>query len=82
MAPAEHPGGRSDTIRMWGYCRPASDPMLRSDKNRERPATPAPDSERLDRMRQAVHDPLFLADLKDTMGAFAPVDSEWWESDR
>lgn len=44
-------------------------------------ASLAPDSERVDRLRQAAHDPLFLADLKDAMESFAPADSEWWESD-
>ena len=43
--------------------------------------SPAPDSEKLDRMRQAVQDPLFLADLKDSMEPFAQRDSRWWESD-
>jgi len=43
---------------------------------------PAPDSERLVRMRQAIQDPLLLADLKDTLEAFAPAESEWWESGR
>ncbi len=28
---------------------------------------------------QATHDPLFLADLRETMDAFAPADAEWWE---
>ena len=45
-------------------------------------AAPAPDSERLGRLRQAAHDPLFLADLKDAMEPSAPADSEWWEPGR
>ena len=45
-------------------------------------ATPAPDAERLGRLRQAAHDPLFLADLKDAMESPAPSDSEWWEPGR
>jgi len=30
-------------------------------------------------MGQAVHDPLFMADLQETMSAFAKTDAEWWE---
>lgn len=37
------------------------------------------DAERLERMRQAAHDPRFLADLHETMSAFAEADAEWWE---
>lgn len=40
------------------------------------------DVEKLERMRQAAHDPRFLADLHETMSAFADVDAEWWESER
>jgi hypothetical protein len=35
------------------------------------------DVEKLERMRQAAHDPLFLADLHETMSAFGGVDAEW-----
>jgi hypothetical protein len=35
--------------------------------------------EKLATMQQAVHDPLFLQDLKETMVDFAHADSEWWE---
>ncbi len=31
---------------------------------------------------QAAHDPRFLADLQETMSAFAAVDAEWWEPER
>ncbi len=34
---------------------------------------------KLDRMEQAANDPLFMADLRETMSAFADVDAEWWE---
>ena len=34
---------------------------------------------KLEQMEQAVHDPLFVADLQETMAAFADVDAEWWE---
>ena len=37
------------------------------------------DAERLAKMKQAAQDPLFLADLRDTMSAFADADAEWWE---
>jgi len=30
-------------------------------------------------MEQAACDPLFMADLHETMLAFAEVDAEWWE---
>ena len=43
---------------------------------------PTPDSERMDRLRQAADDPLFLADLEDAMEPSAPADSEWWEPRR
>jgi hypothetical protein len=32
-------------------------------------------------MEQAVNDPLFMADLEETMMAFAEADADWWESD-
>jgi hypothetical protein len=37
------------------------------------------DAEKLAKMKQAAEDPLFLADLRDTMTAFADADAEWWE---
>ena len=37
------------------------------------------DAEKLAKMKQAAKDPLFLADLRDTMTAFADADAEWWE---
>jgi hypothetical protein len=36
-------------------------------------------SDKLDRMEQAARDPLFMADLRETMSAFAEADAEWWE---
>lgn len=36
-------------------------------------------SDKLDRMEQAAKDPLFMADLRETMSAFAEADAEWWE---
>ena len=37
------------------------------------------EADKLDQMEQAAHDPLFMADLRETMSAFAEVDTEWWE---
>ncbi len=42
----------------------------------------ANDAEKLERMRQAANDPRFLADLHETMSAFAEVDAEWWEPEK
>jgi hypothetical protein len=35
--------------------------------------------EKIALIENATHDPLFLADLRETMDAFAPADAEWWE---
>ncbi len=35
--------------------------------------------DRLQQMERAPHDPLFMADLTDTMVAFTAVDAEGWE---
>lgn len=35
--------------------------------------------EKIALIEQATNDPLFLADLRETMDAFAPADAEWWE---
>jgi hypothetical protein len=37
------------------------------------------EADKLNQMEQAAHDPLFMADLRETMSAFAEVDAEWWE---
>jgi len=37
------------------------------------------EADKLDQMEQAASDPLFMADLRDTMSAFAVSDAEWWE---
>ena len=37
------------------------------------------EADKLDQMGQAAHDSLFMADLRETMSAFAEVDAEWWE---
>jgi len=40
------------------------------------------EANKLDQMKQAARDPLFMADLHETMAAFAGVDAEWWEPTR
>jgi hypothetical protein len=37
-------------------------------------------TDKLAQMEKAVQDPLFMADLQDTMMAFSEADAEWWES--
>ena len=36
---------------------------------------------KIEQMMQAVEDPLFMADLKESMSAYSNVDAEWWESE-
>lgn len=45
----------------------------------EQRLTSRPVTEKLALMEQVVHDPLFLADLYETMKAFHVPDTEWWE---
>jgi len=42
-------------------------------------APPSDEADQLARVAQAAHDPLFMADLRETMSAFAKADAEWWE---
>jgi hypothetical protein len=35
--------------------------------------------EKLAQLEEAAKDPLFLADLTETMSAFSESDAEWWE---
>jgi hypothetical protein len=37
------------------------------------------EADKLAQMAQAANDPLFMADLQETMSAFTEVDAEWWE---
>ena len=37
------------------------------------------DERKLHEIALAAGDPLFLADLKETMEAFEAIDAEWWE---
>jgi hypothetical protein len=39
-------------------------------------------ADKLAQIEQAAQDPLFMADLRETMSAFAEVDAEWWEPTR
>ena len=39
------------------------------------------ESQRIQQMKEAASDPLFMADLQETMEDFAKTDSEWWEQD-
>ena len=36
--------------------------------------------DKLAQIEQAAQDPLFMADLRETMSVFAEVDAEWWEA--
>jgi hypothetical protein len=36
--------------------------------------------DKIQQMKQAVHDSRFMTDLHEVMSDFAIVDSEWWES--
>ena len=39
----------------------------------------ASEANNLDQMERAAKDPLFMADLRETMSGFAEADAEWWE---
>jgi len=41
--------------------------------------SPTSQATKLDQMEQAANDSLFMADLRETMTAFAEVDAQWWE---
>jgi hypothetical protein len=38
------------------------------------------EADKLAQIEQAAQDPLFTADLRETMSAFAEADAEWWEA--
>lgn len=42
-------------------------------------APPSNDDKKIEQMYQASQDPLFMADLQESMEAFTQVDNEWWE---
>ncbi|MEE8585327.1 MAG: hypothetical protein V3T83_10795 [Acidobacteriota bacterium] len=37
------------------------------------------DEKKLRQLEQAIRDPLFMTDLKETMSDFAVADRDWWE---
>jgi len=37
------------------------------------------EADKLAQIEQAAQDPLFMADLRETMSAFTEADAEWWE---
>ena len=45
----------------------------------DRRSRTADDAHKLAKIKQAAQDPLFLADLRETMSVFADADAEWWE---
>ncbi len=62
-----------------GVILPLEEYQLVADTLERRLATQL--DEKLRQIEQASHDPLFLADLAETMGAFKHADAEWWEQD-
>ena len=55
--------------------------LVRNILERYRPLLgPAQAADPLAQMEQAANDPLFLADLHETMAAFAVADAEGWEA--
>ena len=51
--------------------------LVREILEQKRPAST--DEAKVALMRQAVQDPLFIADLQATMTVFAETDGDWWE---
>jgi hypothetical protein len=47
---------------------------LLNSKNRE-----VEEEDKLRLIKKAANDPLFLADLEETMSVYQQVDTEWWE---
>jgi hypothetical protein len=37
------------------------------------------EADKIAQMEQAAQDPLFMADLRETMSVFTDADREWWE---
>jgi hypothetical protein len=61
-----------------GVILPLEEYALVKEILEQRSALPS-EADKLDQMAQAVHDPLFMADLHEAMSAFAEADGEWWE---
>jgi len=49
------------------------------ERSLPRGGIPDNQSGKLDLMKHAANDTLFMADLVETMHSFSTVDSEWWE---
>jgi hypothetical protein len=60
-----------------GVILPLEEFTLVADTLEQRLATQL--DEKLRQLEQAPHDPLFMADLDETMAAYESVDAEWWE---
>ena len=52
---------------------------LMIERNLPREDIPKIQAGKLDLMKHAANDTLFMADLNETMNSFAIADSEWWE---
>jgi len=52
---------------------------LMIERSLPREGTPDIQTEKLNCMKHAANDTLFMADLNETMDSFSTVDSEWWE---
>jgi len=52
---------------------------LMIESNLPRKGVPDIQTEKLNRMKHAANDALFMADLNGAMDSFSTVDSEWWE---
>jgi hypothetical protein len=61
-----------------GVILPLEEFALVKEMLEQRSQTPN-EADKLAQMAQAANDPLFMADLQETMSAFAEVDAEWWE---
>jgi hypothetical protein len=62
-----------------GVILPLSEFALVKDVLEQRTVSSS-EASKLEQMKQAANDPLFMADLRETMTAFAAADAEGWES--
>jgi hypothetical protein len=58
------------------------EPILRLYEERSQSGISESDGEKLRKIEQAAHDPLFLADLREVMKDFEHADHEWWEREK
>lgn len=63
-----------------GVILPIEEYWLVENLLREKPLLPPSPEDKLQLLEQAATDPLFLADMEETMLAFAEIDGEGWES--